>query len=389
MKSQQNLTPIPVVELITDLNFGGAQTSLQNFLRHIDCRTFSPFVVTLRNGNTILANQIQSLQIPVIDLNIDPKFRIDRILRLYYILKQNKIAILHTWLYHANLVGRLAGRAAKVPVIITSRHNINIGGYFREQVNRFTSPLDDQVIAVSEYVREIEIARSRVEPNKVVKIYNGVDISSFSGTDLLDQNPIRHEFKISSGAPLLGSIGRLHPQKGYSYLIESMGIILDQYPEAKLLIVGTGELENEIKSQVNRMGLSQSIIFTGIRADIPSILAALDIFILSSLWEGHPIVILEAMAAGVPVVATAVGGTPEIITAGETGILVQPRDPEGLSDAVMRLISNRELRTQIAQAGKKRALDFFTVENMTRRIESLYLLLLKQKNPGFNISNLS
>jgi glycosyltransferase involved in cell wall biosynthesis len=370
--------PIPVLELITDLIFGGAQTGLLHFLEHIDRQVFAPRVAFLRNGNTRVADQIRSLNIPVIDLKIDPKIRLDRTLSLYQLIKQDRIVILHTWLFHANLLGRLTGSFAQVPVIISSRHNIDIGGWWRESINRWTAPLDDHTIAVCQFVRSIEIERSKIPENKVSTIYNGVDLNRFEHLDPSISLSVRMELGIPSNAPTIGCVGRLHQQKGYPFLLEAIKTVRNQIPDIQLLIVGSGKMEIELKSIVKKLDLSDSVTFTGARTDIPAILSSLDLFVLPSLWEGHPLVLLEAMATGLPVVATQVGGNPEVVIHGETGLMVPPSNPVQLASAIITLMQNPDLRHKMGEAGRQRS-GLFSIESMTRKIEALYFNLYVQK----------
>jgi len=370
--------PIPVLELITDLIFGGAQIGLQHFLEHIDRSIFAPQVAVLHNGQTPIASQIRSLGIPVVDLKMDPKIRLDRIYSLYRLIKQERFAIVHNWLFHANIMGRLTGSCAKVPVIISSRHNVDIGGNLRELINRMTAPLDDHSIAVCQYVRSIELARARIPANKVTTIYNGVALDLFQHPDHIRTHQIKQELGITDDALIIGCIGRLHPQKGYPQLLQALKDVKDKIPGVHLLIIGTGELDSQLKSMAHKLGLSKSVTFAGSRTDIPAILNCLDLFVLPSLWEGHPLVVLEAMAAGLPVVATQVGGTPEVVQNGETGLLVEPKDISQLASAMITLLQNPSLRKEMGIAGKKRV-RLFSIENMTQKTESLYMKLYDQK----------
>lgn len=379
MTSVNSNQPIPVLELITDLIFGGAQTGLLHFLKHINRQIFAPQVAVLRNGHTPIASQIRSLEIPIIDLKMDPKYRLDRMVPLYRLIKHERFAIIHNWLFHANLLGRLVGFSANVPVIISSRHNIDIGGRQREFINRWTAPLDDHTIAVCEYVRSIEINRAKVPENKVTTIFNGVDLELFSRQEHSKSHQIRQELGISTETLLIGCIGRLHRQKGYPDLIEAFKFIREKITDLHLLIVGAGELDVQLKSKVSALGLSNSVTFTGARNDIPAILSSMDLFVLPSLWEGHPLVVLEAMAAGLPVVATAVGGTPEVVIQGETGMLVPPGNPVQLASAILSILQNHSIRLKMGEAGRQRAKDLFSIDSMTQKIEALYLKLYNQK----------
>jgi glycosyltransferase involved in cell wall biosynthesis len=295
-------------------------------------------------------------------------------------MKQNNFVILHTWLFHANILGRVAGSFAKVPVIISSRHNVDIGGWWREYINRWTAPLDDHTIAVCEYVRSIELERARIPESKISTIYNGVDLNRFDHLDSMICLSVRKDLGISSKAPTIGCVGRLHQQKGYPDLLQAFKIVRDQISDIQLVIVGSGKMEKELKSFVKMHNLSDSVTFAGSRSDIPEILNGLDLFVLPSLWEGHPIVLLEAMAVGLPVVATRVGGTTEIVIDGETGLMVPPRNPSQLASAIITLMQNPDLRLKMGQASRQRV-GLFSIESMTSKIEDLYFDLYNRKLP--------
>jgi len=272
------------------------------------------------------------------------------------------------------------GRLNKVPIIITSRRNINIGGKWRELLMRLTSGLDDKVIAVCEAVRQAEIVSSKIPAEKVVTIYNGIDPLPFTSVSIEAARKIRNALGIRDDELVLGAIGRLEPQKGFFDLISSLAHIKAKFNSVRLLIIGEGELRDSLELQINNHNLSGTIKFTGLRNDVPEILTAIDVFVSPSLWEGLPNVVLEAMAAGKPVVATSVGGTPEVIVDGETGLVVPPRNPEALASVIIRLLKNPELRTKMGRAGKERVLKQFSILRMVTKTQQLYKELMIEKD---------
>ena len=373
---------VSVTHLITDLCTGGAQVALLRLLAGLDRDRFSPAIACLYGGDTTLAQEIRSLGIPVIDLGMTAKWRGDALWRLYRLLRRERPAILHTWLFHANLAGRIVGHWANVPLIITSRRNVNIGGGLRERLNRWTARLDDRVVAVCELARKIEVKEAGVSPGKVVTIYNGVDVERFVALDTQAAVRVRRAWGIPVNAPLLGSVGRLHPQKGQADLLIALARVRERVPAVRLLLVGTGELRADLEAQARSLGLGEAVTFAGLRPDVPEILSALDVFVLPSLWEGMPNVVLEAMAAALPVVATAVGGTPEAVVDGVTGLLVPPRDPEPLARAIERLLCDPTLGRKMGQAGRARVDRYFSIGQTVRQTQELYETLLREK--GFD-----
>jgi glycosyltransferase involved in cell wall biosynthesis len=239
--------------------------------------------------------------------------------------------------------------------------------------------MDDKIITVSEAVRRVKIEKSNVSPEKVITIHNGIDTSLFTSHSNTSKQQFRKSLGIPDNVLLLGSVGRLHPSKGFSDLISALVKIKSKLKSVKVIIVGDGKLSNNLKLQVKYDKLSDAIEFIGLRNDVPDILSALDIFVLPSLWEAFGIAILEAMAAGKPVVATSVGGIPEVVIDGETGILVPASDPDALANAIIRLIEDEELRVKMGNAGRKRVLKHFTIQKMVNKTEQLYQELMIEK----------
>lgn len=368
--------PVKLLHLITELASGGAQSALLRLLAGLNRSRFCPVVACLYNGEGVVAQQIRALDIPVIDLGMTGKWRLDALGRLYWLLRREKPAILHTWMFHANLPGRLVGRLAGAPRIVTSRRNVEIGGANRDRLTRWTAALDDRVIAVCELARQAEIERAGAAPGKVVTIYNGVDPAAFAGGDPQTRARVRQQWGIGAETLLIGTVGRLHPQKGFGDLLTALAALRAEFPESRLLLVGDGELRAALEQQVQQLGLQERVSFTGTRSDVPDLLCALDLFVLPSLWEGLPNVILEAMASGLPVVATAVGGTPELVVDKVTGLLVPPSAPAALAGALAELMRQPLLRQQLGAAGRQRVIQHFALEQTVRATVQLYEELL-------------
>ncbi len=373
---------ITILYFITELNIGGAERALARLLAHLDHDRFAPIVACLYGGDGPLADEIRGQSIPVVDLGMTAKWRWDALWRFYRLLRQERPAVLHTWMFHANVLGRVLGRMASVPIIITSRRNVNVGGSAREYINRWTARLGDRAIAVCKLARQVEIHRTGVSSEHVVTIYNGVDAGQFSGPSPQAVAQILKFFRIPTDAPLVGSVGRFRPQKGYADLLMAMRHVREHVPTARLLLVGGGELHDDLAAKALSLGVDDIVTFAGMRGDVPEILGTLDVFVLPSLWEGMPNAVLEAMAAGLPVVATAVGGTPEAVVDGVTGLLVCPSDPAALAEAILHLLDNPDLRQQMGQAGRKRVLQHFSVERMVEQTQNLYDQLLVAKGLG-------
>lgn len=368
--------PIPIIHLITELDTGGAQMALLRFLSRHDRVQYQPSVICLFNGDKVVAQQIRALGVEVIDLGMTRPYRFDALWRLYRLLRQERPFILHCWLYHADIIGRVIGRAAAVPKIITSRRDVYIGGRQRDWLKRLTAFLDHKTIAVCEAARKVEIEQAGGYPDKVVTIYNGLDIPQFTAGLIEDQACFRRELGVPDNAFLIGVIARLHPQKGHKYLLQALQTLRWQFPQIHCLIAGAGSLRSELETAVINLNLATSVQFIGNRKDVAALLSVCDLFVLPSLWEGFPNVILEAMASGTPIVATAVDGVPELVENGKTGLLVLPANSQALAEAISQMIHNREKAAVMAQEALQVVQTTFSIERTVTQIEALYWQLL-------------
>lgn len=370
--------PIKLFYTITDLVYGGGQTVIEKLLPSLDREKFTPSIVSLTAGDTELAESLREQGIPVYDLKMNKLWPWSALWRYLELIKREKPIIIHSSLFHANLASRIVSRFTKPPVLISWRQNIELGGGLREWINRVTVGVDDMVVAVCGPARDAEIKNSKVPPHKVIVIPNCVDIDLIRQKIKNQTSDIRSELRIGHGEKMLLTIGRLHPQKGFAHLLDALELLLksENAPKVHLVIVGEGNLELELKQQVLKQGLNQYVTFTGRRSDIPQLLSAADLFILPSLWEGLPLVVLEAMAAKVPVIATNVGGTPEAIIDGETGLLVPPTDSHSLATAIEFLLKNESLCKSLVENGFKKVSIEFSATKVAQKLEDLYFKLL-------------
>jgi glycosyltransferase involved in cell wall biosynthesis len=368
-----------IVHVITDLSTGGSQNALASLLTRLDRGRFDPAAVCLKNGDTPIAARLRAAGIPVIDLNMSGAARAPRVWRLWSLLDEMRPSIVHAWLFHAVTAARIAARLAGVPAVISSRRNINLGSPIREFVNRATSGLDDRVAAVSESARLIEVSRARVSPEKVVVIPNGVDPGAYGAPTPETRAAVRRSLGLPPETTLLGFVGRLHPVKGVDDLLRAARPVLDRFPTARILVVGDGEDRARLERLSSEVGVTSGVLFLGERTDVAFLLGGLDVFVMPSREEGMPNAVLEAMAAGVPVVATTTGGTAELVVHGSSGLLVTPGDVEGLSSAMASLVEDRFLSERLAAAARARAAAAFSIEETVRRTEALYEEILREK----------
>lgn len=293
--------------------------------------------------------------------------------RLARFLRAKKLDIVHTHLIHGDLYGTLAARLAGVPFVVSTKHNDNA---FRRQ--RFYAWLDrnlaryqDRIITISYHLKRFCVEVEGLPADKIVPIHYGLDMKAFlKSAD--DGAAVRTEFSIPVDAHLVGVVGRLTEQKGHTYLLEAFAEVVQTLPSAHLLVIGDGELSSNLEYQVTRLGLHDNVTFAGYRQDVSRIMVALDVMAMPSLWEGFGLVLLEAMAAAKPIVATRVSAIPEIVADGETGLLVPPKDPEGLARALLALLHDPARAQEMGRRGRRRLEERFTVARMVEQTQAVY-----------------
>jgi glycosyltransferase involved in cell wall biosynthesis len=367
---------IKVLYVFAALPVGGAEELLYNQVAGLDKNLFTPLVCVISEKGPI-GELIEKLGIPVIPLHRMKSNRFDwKIIRdIYRIIKRENIDLVHTQLYDGNKYGRLAAFLAKVPGIVSSYLNV----YSRRRIkyhliNWALSFTNHRIIACSQAVKESAVHYDRISPDKFVVIYNCIDPSKFKRDS--DTLKIREKFGVRPDDFLLGVIARLEEQKGHIYLLEALGQLIPKYPRIKCLVIGDGKLRHSLEKKTEQMGLSSSILFVGTQKPTTPILNILDLFLLPSLWEGLSLAMLEAMAMGTPVLATAVGGAAEIIRSGENGILIPPRDVAGLVSSIQDAIMNPSKYLAMGGKGKETFYQNFTKAHHITMLQNLYLEIL-------------
>jgi glycosyltransferase involved in cell wall biosynthesis len=373
---------IKILFIITSSGIGGAEKILYYTATGLNYNKYDVSVCSLKKNGEI-AGDLEKQGIEVCCLHMGGRERflgwlssIITLIRLFPYLIRIRPTIIHSFLFRANILARIAGYLTGVPIVISSVRVMGGEKKYFHYVEMITSFMVDHYVAVSESVKRYIIDKSKISAEKISVIYNGVNIKSQD--DLHEQNP-KMPFKIEDEDRILMTVGRLHEQKGHCYLIQAVSKVRKEFPKVKLLVTGEGEEENNLKKLVKSLDLTNKVIFAGLSSDIEGILPIAELFILPSLWEGLPNVLLEAMAAGKPVVATKVGGIPEIVVHGETGILIPPRDTDALAIAIIDLLQNKLKAKNMGEAGRIRAGKRFSIYKMIEKTENLYQELLKEK----------
>ena len=290
-------------------------------------------------------------------------------------MQTNRIRILHSHNYKSNFYARRALSNSNIRWVVTShgrRSGIKLSLY--HLLNTYITRRADRIVAVSkEIVNKMKLAG--VDSTKITLIENGVSLNRFQNK--IDSNSIRESLRIKKGVPVVGVVGALTEEKGHSYLLKAIPMVVQRFPETAFLLVGDGRERPYLESMASKLGIADSVIFAGMRNDIPEILSMLDAFVLPSLDEGLPIALLEAQAAKVPVVATSVGAIPDVLEDGVTGILIPPKDPQAIADAMIKILSDKKLATEIAQKGFERVRDHFSSEKMGEKYITIYKELIE------------
>jgi len=309
--------------------------------------------------------------------------------QLARLIKREKIEVLHSHSMLTNIISRVAGKLANVPVSVSTEHltmDLARGGrgkglrdrlmakYYR-LLDNFTSRYNQQVIAVSHAVRD-DLIEQGIPTERITVIQNGINIPDI---DPAAGDRIREELGIKAGETVVGAVGRLSPQKDYPTLLRAFKEVKKSCPEAVLLIAGDGYLRENLEKLTDDLGIRERVKFLGYRSDVLEVVSSFDIYALSSLWEGLPLAVLEAMAMGKPVVATSVPGTKEALNEEETGFLVPLKEYQSLSQRLIDLIQNPEKARLMGEAGRRRWNDCFSLTRVIDEHEELYKTLKTYK----------
>ena len=360
---------IKVLHLITSLEVGGAQHGMMLGLPRFDSDRYDHIVCSIMDRMQ-MAQQFRSAGIEVRTLGLSRKTDVSVALRLRSLLKELRPDVLHTYLLHANVLGRIIGRLTGVPAIIGSERTIGQARRWGRLATKLTNPLTDAVEVNSEIGGKAIVSDLGVPSNKVELVRSGLDLAAFSAST--KRADIRSELGLNDNHHLVTFIGRLRPVKGVEYGIKAFAVASVQHQNLRIALAGEGEQLGYLQDLTSQLGISENVTFLGVRNDLPDLLAATDSVLMPSLNEGFPRTAIEAMAAGKPVIATRVGGTPEAIIDGETGILVPAKDVEAMAAALSNLVDDTELQTRLGTAGRARAQQNYSLANYLSRLDRLY-----------------
>ena len=368
--------PKKILYLHNTLGVGGGAEALRfTILKYINREKYDIRLCCLvRRGE--IGEEIAELGFSVDLLNASDKiYSITTVLKIYIYMLRNKFDILQTAFFNVNLLGRIAGILAGVPKIIIEEHSYYERynprlGFILRKINRFLSRYTYKIIACADIVARRISAEENIPTHKFRVIPNTVDPERMKPGK--NKESLRKEFNLKEGEIIIGFIASFAPRKGHIFLLEALQKGIKEVPKIKVLLAGTGILKDKIAAMTKDKGLSQHIVFLGLRQDVPDIISLLDIYVQPSLAEAFSISITEAMSMGVPCIVTDVGGNREIIGDDNCGILVPPRDPDALKDAIVKLAQDAILREKMGKAAAERIASVFSPQRYLNHLEELY-----------------
>jgi glycosyltransferase involved in cell wall biosynthesis len=361
---------------ITELSVrGGAESFVVRTAPYLSRSGWQIRVITLQKGGNYI-HQLEQEGIPCIELGLNMPFGVSALSRLNRLWSNSPPDILHTHLYHAGIIGRIVAKKTKIPIVLVHQHGLERNrSFLRSWLDRSSSSWVMQYIVSCAAVSKQLQTRECIPESKINIIYNGVSIQdkvvepdNFQGhTDLPPGN----------SSLIFGSVGRLEPEKGHEDLLYGFARInrndTNQY---RLWLIGDGSLKERLTQIAKDLGITQQVQFFGAQDSVAPYFSKMDLFVLPSRWEGISLALLEAMSHGIPIIATDVGGTPEVITNLYNGLLIPPQDPHAIANAIELLINDPRLRKDIGLQGKSHVSANFTLEKSVQAIDELYKRLL-------------
>lgn len=370
---------IRVIEMIDEASLGGGQMHVYLLAKYLDPATFDVLIACEPSG--FLVDKTTELGFPNIPVQVSNRFDLSRLMQLRSTLRVYEADVLHTHGGTAGFWGRVASLIAGTPSIrVHTYHGLHYLNPHQKAPRRFQwtdralVPLTHSTICVCQSDFERGIRAGVVDPSKSVVIHNGIEVDGFRKNESRDM--IRRKMGASPDAFVFGNIGRLHIQKGHRFLLEAFRNVWRAFPSSRLWIVGDGELREDLVQLSIHLGLSDAVLFPGAQSDIAGLLSGMDAFVLSSLWEGQPISLIEAMAAGKPLVSTNVDGVAELVTHGVDGLLVPAANSNELSINMMKLLKDKELCGRLSRNTQLRIETSHRADTMALATGDLYKRLL-------------
>jgi len=381
-----------VLRAITRLNIGGPAIHAILLTRGLQNERFSSVLVTGLEGphegsmrDLATKHGVEPRVLRELGREVSPLNDLRATLAMYRMIRGSRPDIVHTHMAKAGTAGRLAARLARVPIVVHTFHGHTFHSYWGPvksaaflQIERTLGAMTDRVIAVGD-AQKADIAHYGVAPlTKIQTIPLGLEIEPMLEAER-QRGRLRAELGIGADRPLIGIVARLVPIKAHEVLLEAAPIIRAAVPESTFLIIGDGERRADLESLARQLGVADATRFLGWRDDMREVYADLDVVTLCSNNEGSPVALIEALAAARPVVSTRVGGVPNVVADGESGLLVPPRDPAAFAEAVIALLRDPGRAARLGQAGRKAVFPKHASTRLVQDVERLYLELAREK----------
>ena len=375
---------------ILEATTGGTRRHLVDLTTALDKQAFDVSVVCATRRDPAFLPDIDRMRAAGVSVTVIPMIRsispvrdTIALVRILRFIKQHSFDIVHTHSSKAGFLGRIAARLAHVPAVVHTPHvfafQMDVHPFVRSSYRRLeklVAPFTSRFICVCADEKEAAVRAGLAPADRFTVITNGV------GTPDAGASALPTELNIEPGTIVIGTIGRLTRQKGHQYLVRAAKQVIDKSPEARFLIVGTGELKTELALLIDALSLQDKVRIIDVNDGFASFYPVIDIFVSPSAWEGMPYALLDAMSHGNAIVATRVGGVPEAITDGETGVLAPPNRASALAEAITRLLGDTELRTRLGMNAKNAVAGNFSLGQMVKATEDLYRDLTRQPAPA-------
>ncbi len=362
-----------VFHLLSNPSIGGIEAMLSELIPGIDETQWDMHVVNMRTESK--AYQLwDAANVKYFTLRTPGRLLLTSIFGLARLLRRERPDVLEVYGLRSNIIGRLAGKLAGVPIIITGVLSTDDWRkWYHVWVDRATRWAVDSWIANSRACKQSLVDREKHPADRITVIYDGIDALRWTSTNKrYAREKLRSEWGFSENDIVFATIANLRPDKGVQYLVEAIPAVLDKQPTARFVLVGHDWMGGKLQCRCRQLGIETAVIFTGFRRDIDAIYEAADATVLPSLREGLPICLIEAMSMELPVIATAVSGTPELVINGQTGLLIPPRDVGALAGAIITMAADAPKRAEMGKLGRERVLREFSIERMASQLLAYY-----------------
>ena len=363
------MNPVKILYLINSFDGGGAERAMTRIVSTLSQEKYDIRVGALKRGKGHIQPVLRRMNVDHFHLNAASMFDLSVFLKLCHYIRENDVDVIWMSLFHATIVGRVVGAWMKVPILLNWEHSSNLGSPFRILLRRLTNHLSDAVIADSSATAKA-LLNQKLGSNTQLHVVPiaGLDLSNFEQRTYGKNSPV-----------VIGTVANLYGHKGIDILLRVAYEISNIESAVRFIIVGEGPARNELEKQARELEVDDKVEFWGWRDDIPTLLSGFDIYFQPSRWEGMGVAVIEAMAAGLPVVASMVGGHKESIHDGVHGFLVDKDDIKGMTRALLKLIRDPALRKKVGQKGRQRAVENYSLRVMGQKLESILDTLIEEK----------